>query len=150
MNPEQTSVNHALGSLITTIENIPMPPSVNSLYFTNKGRRTLSSEGRQYKDMIHGLVATKCRELATVSLENVRLAISYDFYFNNVETKSWLKKKSATRFRKIDISNRVKVLEDGVSESLGIDDSQFMNILLTKNETDKDEYVNIRIYNCEV
>jgi len=100
--------------------------------------------------MIHGLVATKCRELATVSLENVRLAISYDFYFNNVETKSWLKKKSATRFRKIDISNRVKVLEDGVSESLGIDDSQFMNILLTKNETDKDEYVNIRIYNCEV
>jgi Holliday junction resolvase RusA-like endonuclease len=137
-----------LGSLTLRIRGIPMPPSVNSLYFTKGGKRILTTEGRVYKDSIKQLMAdigSKQSEHDIV-MDNIKLSITYDFYFKGVETKSWHTGKSKNRFRKVDISNRVKVLEDGLVEGLGIDDTQFMRVNITKNNTNDDEYVDINIY----
>lgn len=140
-----------LGSLTLKIDNVPMPPSVNALYFTKGSRRILTTEGRIYKDSIKEMMANIAAKQHSydITLENIRLSVSYDFFFKNIESKSWKAGKSKNRFRKIDISNRVKVLEDGIVEGLGIDDTQFMQVNLIKLQTDGDtEYVNIKLYRC--
>lgn len=140
-----------LGSLTLKIDNVPMPPSVNALYFTKGNRRILTTEGRIYKDSIKEIMANiaATQRSHDITLENISLGVSYDFFFKNIESKSWKAGKSANRFRKNDISNRVKVLEDGIVEGLGIDDTQFKHINLSKLQAVGDsEYVNIRLYRC--
>jgi hypothetical protein len=55
-------------------------------------------------------------------------------YFPSLENQGWHqtysrgksqgKRKAATRYKKIDVDNRVKFLQDSVMTSLGVDDSQ--------------------------
>jgi Holliday junction resolvase RusA-like endonuclease len=113
---------------------LPMPPSVNKLYYVRNGRKALSSEGRALKEQMRAAIVLLCAaSAATSQIENVPLQLSLEFYFPEIENRGWSQNKTQTRYKKVDVSNRVKLVEDAIVEALGIDDSAFMRIHLSKH-----------------
>ena len=107
-----------------------VPPSTNRLYFTRNGRRRLSDEGKRYKRKIAMKVA---KEFPCVGpFENSdAFSLTIELHME-VLTRS---KGAKNRYKRFDVSNRVKVLEDAICESLGIDDSQVMELRICKMHT---------------
>lgn len=114
------------------VTGLSMPPSVNSLYFNMRGRRVLSAEGRALKNRLQADIS---RHAATVrDLETQRpLSLHISLYFERLENSGWSKGKAKNRYKRVDVTNRAKLLEDAVSAALGIDDSLFFEVILTKH-----------------
>lgn len=128
---------------------LPMPPSVNKLYYVRNGRKALSSEGRALKEQMRAaIVLSSASSAAASDLENVPLQLELTFFFEELENRGWSQKKTQTRYKKVDVSNRVKLVEDAVCEALGIDDSVFMSIHLSKQEG-ASRGVRVRVIRCE-
>jgi Holliday junction resolvase RusA-like endonuclease len=111
-----------------------IPPSVNHAYYTNPwGGRSLSNEGRKYKrETVARIVQSYPTALAKIR-KNAPYFIYIRFYFETVENKGW-PKKTETRYKSIDVTNRVKLLEDALKDACGIDDSQHMMVLEEKRQ----------------
>ena len=127
---------------------LPMPPSVNKLYYVRNGRKALSSEGRALKEQMKTAVSLLCVSNPAVGdLTNTPLTLHLVFYFPEIENRGWSQKKTTTRYKRVDVSNRVKLVEDAICEALGIDDSAFMSIHLSKQEGAS--CVRARVTRCE-
>lgn len=119
-----------------TLINLPMSISINQAY-KNIGFRG-RAKSQKYNDYIAEFNAwailyrrdlTSCRELLKKrKIGNIHLYL--DFYF---ETDQLYTKKR--KLKKLDVSNRLKVVEDLLCEYLGIDDSEIMLIQGRKIET---------------
>lgn len=86
---------------------LPVPPSVNHLYATVNGHRTLSARGRSYKAEAGWIVKDAATQQAWEGGERLGLTMVL-----------WFK----TRQRR-DVSNTVKVVEDTLAEVLSFDDA---------------------------
>jgi Holliday junction resolvase RusA-like endonuclease len=84
----------------------PLPPSLNNCYTNGRGhgRRVLTKQGRDYKEAVAELLLGRYQPLPS----GARIGLSLRFWFKNKQ--------------RTDISNRVKLLEDALSEALGFDD----------------------------
>jgi Holliday junction resolvase RusA-like endonuclease len=108
-----------------------MPPSTNQLYYTGKdGKRHLSKEGREYKKevgklMMVGGVKKKC-PLPPFSL------------YIHVRFRDW---------RRQDISNRIKLLEDAVLGYLNYDDKMVYDLIVYKYISKNDPGVVVELRN---
>ena len=128
--------------------SLPMPPSVNKLYYVRNGRKALSAEGRALKEQMRAAISlVSATNVAAADINNVPLTLHLEFYFPEIENRGWSQKKTATRYKKVDVSNRVKLVEDAICEALGIDDSAFMYIHLSKHEGTS--RVRARVTRCE-
>jgi Holliday junction resolvase RusA-like endonuclease len=126
--------------------SLPMPPSVNKLYYVRNGRKALSSEGRALKEQMRATITLACASAPAIP-ENTPLALHLTFFFPVLENAGWSQKKSKARYKKVDVSNRVKLVEDAISEALGIDDSVFFTVHLSKQQGES--HVQARITHCE-
>lgn len=133
-----------LGKVVMKTDNLPMPPTVNKVYFTHGKSRSLTSAGKTYKEDVKAILIKQILETKIPDLKDKPLALWMVCYFEQVENKNTAK----SRFKRIDVSNRIKVLEDAVVETLGIDDSQFMTVIAQKKQADT-ESVSIEIYDVE-
>ena len=123
--------------------NLPMPPTDNHIYSNAPFGRVLSSAAKRYKT----LVRTAIGKLATshdLSFRNhipyyVRLTIFMDLY-----TKGW-PKKAMWKYRKVDATNRTKLLLDAISEAIGVDDRHFVTVLVRKEEAKDEQYVRVSV-----
>jgi crossover junction endodeoxyribonuclease RusA len=103
------------------VVTLPMPPSVNALYRVFRGRSILSKPGRDwYKIAIPSLQAQangwRCPN---------RAALTLTFRFPD--------------YRRCDISNRIKALEDAITKAgLWDDDSLVDEIHMYRGAVDKD------------
>lgn len=100
---------------MTTLR-LPWPPSVNNLYWTIRGKRVLTKQGREY----HQAAAAICHanHLHTIT-GSVSLRI-------DVHPPNNLRR---------DISNLIKVIEDGLTEGgAWLDDCQVVDLRITKRE----------------
>lgn len=129
------------------LEVAGVPPSTNRLYFTRNGRRILSDEGKRYKRKIAVQMAQEFPTLR--SFENSD-AFSLEIELHmEVLTRS---KGAKNRYKRFDVSNRVKVLEDALCESLGIDDCQVMTLKVSKMHTTDPEHTSVvlrKVLVCE-
>jgi Holliday junction resolvase RusA-like endonuclease len=98
------------------------PPSSNNIYIrhpSGKGR-ILSQEARTFKIRAMKTIQQEGR----VSLMQVQKNVPYELhlvlFFPQVENQNSSK---GDRYKKIDLSNRIKLIEDTVSEAVGLDDS---------------------------
>lgn len=120
-----------------------LPPSVNKAYFEQvvlkqmgkKSKlvpvRTLTTEGRAYKkEVVAHIVQNHGLEMHWVK-PNMPLGLAIRVHFPQVENSGW-PKDAQSRYKKVDATNRVKLLEDAVVQALGVDDSQFMQASVTK------------------
>jgi Holliday junction resolvase RusA-like endonuclease len=120
-----------------------LPPSVNDAYFTKvvkKGKklvplRILSAEGRAYHKRIKGEVVQRYG----LQLQGVTRSKPYVFVLGistpNLFNKGW-PQKAEHPYKRLDGTNRFKILEDAIAEALAIDDSQFMQSTVIKRHAE--------------
>lgn len=121
-----------------------MPPSINKLYFHRQGRRIMSAAGRRWKNMF-----VACRGgVSVMTLENIQidptdeLKLEMFFYFprNDIYSSGWGKdKRVKSPFRRLDISNLIKITEDSISDVLGIDDRANFTVVAHKMISEEGE-----------
>lgn len=139
--------------------SVPLfPPTVNHAYFTRlvkKGGtsvpiRTLSKEGRAFKREFKTHLAKHHPETLNFFLKDKEYEILAVLYFAKVYNAGW-PKAAKSRHNKIDVTNRIKVLEDALVDTFSYDDSQHMSFTAVKREAPKgsDEYVEFYAWNLE-
>lgn len=107
----------------------PFPPSVNSYYACVRGRKIMSKKGREYAKLV--MAAAVEQGLAFASL-NGRLSARLVLH-------------PPTR-RRLDISNFVKALEDGLTKAeVWEDDSQIDRWTIVRGEVRKGGEAHIEI-----
>lgn len=104
---------------------VGLPPSLNNAYATIRGRRVLVTAGREYKEEVLCILMRLADAQAFMrSAKGARLALTL---------RLWFKTKQRT-----DISNRVKLLEDALSEALGFDDCNVDLLVVQRAGYDKE------------
>lgn len=112
-----------------------LPPSANNAYFNlPKGGRVLSKAGRKYIAETKDLLARKYMKELTFFKKDVPYLVFFRFYLAAVQNSGWATGKAESRYKRIDVTNRVKLLEDCLKEVAGIDDSQHMRVVLDKQQ----------------
>lgn len=111
---------------------LPMPPTDNHIYINIPYGRKLSKTAKRYKAVVKEEVS-KLAVSSNLSFRNhipycVRITLFMDLY-----TKGW-PSKALWKFRKVDATNRTKLLLDAVSDAVGIDDRHFVTIVTRKEE----------------
>jgi len=114
-----------------------LPPTTNHAYQSQirsiRGKRVavrvLSEEGRKFKREASSDILKEAVTFQTSRDKRYGLAIVFNL--TRLENATW-PKKTQNRFSRVDVSNRIKLLEDALAETLGIDDSQFFPIVVTK------------------
>lgn len=100
---------------------LPLPPTTNKLWHTveidGQKRRVLSKDARAYKRKIKLLIHGRVPDDRVFTLT---LTVCMDLY-----TKKG-------KIRQLDATNRCKILEDAIADSLGYDDSRNFNVVLQK------------------
>jgi len=103
-----------------------LPPSVNQLFTTVRDpdtgtvKRVLTSNARRVRRLIQAMISTLMDPALTYEM---RVDIHLRTHTRNGNV------------RKIDLTNRVKFLEDCVCEALGIDDSHVFRVVLQKHDS---------------
>ncbi len=127
-----------------------MPPSINHAWFTlPHGGRTLKPAGKKYKHEVQTLLAQQYpRELMTFVKDEPYL-VFFRVHLEIIENATWgaAKKAAANRYKKVDVTNRIKILEDVVSEVTGIDDSCTLTFVTQKVKASMYEQIEVFIWN---
>ena len=115
-------------------KDVPMPPTVNGAYSNaNNGGRTKSAAYKAYLKLVdiwcysHQQQINMARK--TMSKELYILLYVFKFDINKIVNTS---RKVKDRVAKIDTSNRIKIVEDVVSDLVGVDDRYFFDSLAVK------------------
>lgn len=115
--------------------NLPIPPSSNNQYCMKKIggriRHIRSRELREFRDQMakyaqqHAEQVLLSRQLVAQWLKTSRpLEIECVFFFHRHRLIS-----KQNKFKKLDVSNRLKAAHDCIAEMLGIDDSAFFRVV---------------------
>ena len=101
-----------------------LPASSNRLYF--RGTR-LTKEARTYAEKFSYYVVRQY--LPQISMMNKKgvYALHLRFYMSNLVNHTFFsdkKNRAETPYKRVDLSNRIKLLEDCVRDALSIDDCQ--------------------------
>ena len=137
-------VTHSVVLMIDV--DLPYPPSVNKAYATTRsGRRLLTSEGKLYKQSVRDIIGQRYSavtpELNRLGQHPLSLTVKI---YTSVENRGWLEGKAKNRYKRVDVSNRVKLLEDALFEALGVDDCLVFKLTVEKIDSDN-EYVHINL-----
>jgi len=96
-----------------------------------------TKEAIGYRRLFTDYVRTNCivdvNQFVAGHSETSVYALNLDFTFETVINKGWFKKRAKTLYKRFDVGNRRKLLEDCLVEVLGdIDDSLFFEVNLAK------------------
>src|SRR5262252_9382233 len=100
---------------------LPLPPSINHQYATVQGRRVLSRSGREFKRLVVEEVEDwldKYPQVDMARFQHHYLALTITFYF-----RSTLRR---------DLDENLKIAQDTLCETLGINDNLVIEIHLSK------------------
>jgi Holliday junction resolvase RusA-like endonuclease len=114
-----------------------LPPSSNKIYVNKRGGkgRFLSTFANQYKIKVKNHLGENYFTEINILKPETIYEISYIFLFKKEEIYNitYGKPKGAkTKYKKLDVSNRIKLLEDCLTEITGIDDSYFFTLSIKK------------------
>lgn len=112
-----------------------LPPSVNKLYATVRGRRVKSRESRLYQTQVAhiarqaAMITYGTHDLSSLRGRPLRFGML-------VLRPSWRAKSGSKLYVRPDLSNFIKACEDSVISALGLDDSAVVELIATKIEHD--------------
>lgn len=119
-----------------------IPPTSNKLYF--RGTQ-LTATARQYAESFSQYVAQRYgAEILELDTQAI-YALHLRFYMHGLINPSFGNPKIApsrrakTRYKRIDLSNRIKLLEDCVRDAIDIDDSQTFAASQEKHQVPESE-----------
>lgn len=110
-----------------------LPPSLNEAYSTFRGRRTLSAKGASYKQLTTLELQRAYPAQVCLIRKDMPYRVEVNLFFDTMLNKGW-PKTAKTRYKRLDADNRLKLLLDALSEAVGIDDAQFLEVSVTKGE----------------
>lgn len=111
---------------------LPFPPSANHAWSTNRqGKRFLSKAGAAFKLRVKAAVLQVAHASHLGREESLRLTIELYGPFSLFFSTTW-PEEAQHRHKQLDISNRIKLLEDAVFEALGLNDSQVSKIIIER------------------
>ncbi|KKN98624.1 hypothetical protein LCGC14_0147360 [marine sediment metagenome] len=120
-----------------------MPPSANKVYSHNWVMKYtyLSTEATEFRSKFRNhVIDNYLKETAltpsSFPKDNVPYRVVICFVIPDLINKGWPKTK--TKYRRKDLSNWVKLLEDCVKDLFAYDDSQNVQIILDKRRGNKD------------
>jgi len=120
-----------------------LPPSVNKMYvYTARGPRPSNAMRKFRAKAAMELLSQISFGMAPLDPDKPH-KLSIEFFLPVLENKGW-PKKAKTRFRRRDVSNLIKVVEDLISHALGIDDSCFIEVFATKKDGQKHGFEGMR------
>lgn len=123
---------------------LQMPPTSNNIYSSVGSKRIKTGEARSWQ---HRAVKEIMRQ-SNLSIQDefdpTRMYwMDLHFFFEAVVNKGWGERfvrgdkkgqrKAETKWKKIDLGNRLKLLEDTVKTAVGVDDSATFVLHLTKD-----------------
>lgn len=128
-----------------------LSPTINHVYMhVKKGKvtlRVLTAEGRKFKKEAEALLTkTYPMQLAKMR-KDVPYSMFFKFTVTDLVNKGWAKGETA-RYKRHDVSNRIKVLEDVIVEVTGVDDANYMTVACQKVQGAV-EQTDIYIWNLE-
>ena len=134
-------------------ETDSLPVSVNKLYFFRGGRRRLSAEGRKFKVSFittrGGCSLPNLIEFTGTPEDKYCLRLWFrlkpELLYNFKYGKD---KRIKSPYKDIDVSNMVKLIEDSISELIGIRDRNNWIVVCQKVE-DENEGVTALLYKAE-
>ena len=143
--------------------NVEMPPSANALYNLRKGGKgkALSPAAKAYRKHIKEVVKESMHLVTQFPVgfeEKYGFAITLYLLPEHLENPGWFEfktrgpnkgqRKAQTRYKKIDIDNRVKFLQDCIVKTVGIpgDEQVFVGRQRKCPATGGYEHVYVRIY----
>lgn len=99
-----------------------LPPSSNKIYYNQGKGRGILAAASAYKNRFTLELNRHLVNLLMGSLDpDGQYEVRLLFLMSGVQNKGW-PKKAARRFKKMDVDNRVKLLWDGISNAIGVDD----------------------------
>jgi Holliday junction resolvase RusA-like endonuclease len=106
-----------------------LPPSVNKLFATVRDQRgtmirVLTAQARRMRKLIGAMVRGR---LVVGRLYELHVDIFLAAFTRDGS------------LRQVDVSNRIKFLEDCLCQALGIDDRQFFKVVLTKHHAEAEQ-----------
>jgi len=108
-----------------------LPPSSNGIYVNIPGHgRTLSTQARAFKVKAMREIQQKGRVAFLQLKPNVPYQLNLTVFFDHIEIK---KSAKGNRYIVRDLSNVVKLIEDTVSEAVGIGDEHNFRLVLEKH-----------------
>jgi hypothetical protein len=128
----QTQPNQISGFGYSPFVILPfLPPTSNHIYVSNRaGTRFLSSEAKTFKTRAITHIQTEC--LAHISRldRGAIYKVWYAFFFApedilNMTFGTGKKGSAVTRYKRMDVENRIKLVADALATAIGIDDCQF-------------------------
>jgi len=117
-----------------------VPPSANHAYANIRGtnKRVLSKDGRAYKTTTTAHIAQKYMREMKFFRKDQPYFMLVRFWFLQIYNSGW-PKTAENRYKKLDVGNRLKLLEDALKEAAGIDDSQNLTLILQKYQGSKEK-----------
>jgi crossover junction endodeoxyribonuclease RusA len=115
---------------------LPLPPGINNQYATVNGRRVLSAEARRFKVGV-GEHISRMRFSGDISdgvlaaLQGGYLSLFIDFYF-------------ATPMKR-DLDGGLKITQDAICETLGINDNRVVDIHLVKRIDPRNPRIEVQV-----
>ena len=117
-----------------------IPPTSNNIYVTIWKRKRIakSREAEAFQNrFISEVVPKYLPYISRMSTSpDVTYLVTTIFYLDqwDIFNKGWFQmpKKAATRYKKMDTGNRLKLIHDCLSEAIGVDDSHFFSISASK------------------
>jgi len=131
-----------------------LPISTNHAYMNitvGKGKkritkRILTKEGQKYKTETTGYIVSNYPTEMNIFKPDTPYGYIIQVVFPNLLNKGW-PDKAKSRYKKLDATNRSKLLEDAAAEAFGIDDSNFLSTRIDKAQGD--EYTHLWVWNME-
>lgn len=115
-----------------------LPPSSNKIYEPvwvrgkPRGKR-LSDAGRRFKVRAMKTIQEGGRAALLNLKEHVPYELTLAIFLNKIENKGWVSKKTDSRYAKVDVTNRIKLIEDTVADAVGVDDRHNFRIYVEKH-----------------
>lgn len=135
-----------------------LPPSTNKLYQrTRGGGLALTKVAKVFRERLRKEIVSHLPQLSGFPLDQETLyRFDVYLYFKTLENIGWHqthtkgkdkgKRKAATRYKRIDLDNRIKFLQDSVMSSLGVDDSQVFAGYQEKREDPDNPRAAVELY----
>jgi Holliday junction resolvase RusA-like endonuclease len=106
-----------------------IPPSSNHAYLNMRGRgRILTKVGREFLTTTTAHFSQNYPKEMRIFKPNKPYVIALRFHLEQIENSGFTTGKAASRYKHIDVDNRLKLLIDALKEAGGIDDSQFLSM----------------------
>lgn len=133
---------------------IGLPPSSNHAWFNlPRGGRAPTKELKKFKNETKTYLAQMYMEELRKFKPNAPYLVLMRFRFESLQNATWGKPKGAeSRYKKLDVGNRAKLLEDVIKDVAGVDDSNTFTLILDKcvyaSETEV-EHTEVFIWNLD-